>query len=141
MSETIGEQSSALRMATFRLARRLRAQKSDDTMSDPQFGALAALHVHGPHTLTALAEREKVSAPSMNRTVNCLEETGYITRETDSVDKRKISVAITESGTAVVSDTVRKRDAWLSAELETLSADERDVLARAAEIMAVIATR
>jgi DNA-binding MarR family transcriptional regulator len=77
----------------------------------------------------------------MNRTVNCLEETGYVTRETDPVDKRKISVAITESGTAVVGDTVKKRDAWLSAELETLSADERDVLARAAEIMAVIATR
>ncbi len=67
--------ASDLRMATFRLARRLRSQRAVDTMSDGQFAVLAALSVHGQHTLGELADRERVSAPSMNRTVNGLEET------------------------------------------------------------------
>ena len=54
-----------LRMATFRLARRLRAQRAVDTMSDGQFAVLATLNLHGPHTLSELAERERVTAPSM----------------------------------------------------------------------------
>ncbi|WP_235559111.1 MarR family transcriptional regulator, partial [Microbacterium sp. Leaf351] len=72
--------ASDLRMATFRLARRLRAQRAVDTMSDGQFAVLAALKMHGLHTLGELADRERVTAPSMNRTVNGLEEAGYLTR-------------------------------------------------------------
>ena len=41
---TIAEQSTELRMATFRLARRMRAQKADDAMSDGQFAVLGALY-------------------------------------------------------------------------------------------------
>ena len=74
--------AAELRMATFRLARRLRSQRAVDTMSDAQFAVLAALSVHGQHTLGELADRERVSAPSMNRTVNGLEESGYLTRTT-----------------------------------------------------------
>jgi DNA-binding MarR family transcriptional regulator len=70
---TIAEQSAELRMATFRLARRLRAQKADQALSDAQFAVLGVLYRSGPRTLTELAEAERVSAPSMNRTVNCLE--------------------------------------------------------------------
>ena len=46
-----------LRMAVFRLARRLRSERADDSLSDGQFAVLAHLSVHGPHTLGALAER------------------------------------------------------------------------------------
>src|SRR5919112_3342501 len=100
---TIAEQSSELRMATFRLARRLRAQKADQALSDAQFAVLGVLYRHGgTRTLTELAEQERVSAPSMNRTVNCLEESGYLTRVTDDVDRRKVNIALTESGRDVV---------------------------------------
>ena len=46
--------ASDFRMATFRLARRLRSQRAVDTMSDGQFAVLAALTVHGAHTLGQL---------------------------------------------------------------------------------------
>jgi DNA-binding MarR family transcriptional regulator len=134
-------EASALRIATFRLARRLRSQRAVDTMSDGQFTVLAALKVHGPHTLGELADRERVSAPSMNRTVNCLEESGYLTRTSDETDRRKVNIALTPEGLAVVEETVRRRDAWLEETLATLSADERALLARAAALMEGLATR
>ena len=127
--------ASALRIATFRLARRMRTQRAVDSMSDGQFAVLAALWVHGPHTLGELAERERVSAPSMNRTVNCLQETDYVVRSADENDGRKVVISLTETGRAVVDETARRRDAWVEAALDQLSPDERDTLAKAAEIM------
>lgn len=138
---TIAEQASELRMGTFRLARRLRGEKSVDDLSDPQFSVLGGLYKEGSATLRALAERDRVSAPSMNRTVNCLEEAGYVTRETDAADRRKVTIALTEAGHTTVTETVRKRDAWITQQLRALTPDERDTLTRAAEIMRRLATQ
>lgn len=133
--------ASDLRMATFRLARRLRAQRAVDTMSDGQFAVLAALTVHGDHTLGQLADRERVTAPSMNRTVSLLEEAGYVSRTPDDGDRRKVTIALTEAGRVVVYETVRRRDAWLEEALAALDDDERQTLAAAAEIMRTVADR
>ncbi|KJL44555.1 MULTISPECIES: MarR family winged helix-turn-helix transcriptional regulator [Microbacterium] len=127
--------ASQLRIATFRLARRMRTQRAVDSMSDGQFAVLAALKVHGPHTLGELAERERVSAPSMNRTVNCLQDSGYIVRGADERDGRKVVISLTPEGVAVVEETARRRDAWVESSLAELTPAERETLAAAAEIM------
>jgi DNA-binding MarR family transcriptional regulator len=133
--------ASDVRMATFRLARRLRSQRAVDTMSDAQFAVLAALTVHGPHTLGDLAELERVSAPSMNRTVNGLEESGYVTRTPDENDRRKVNIALTDAGRDVVDETVRRRDSWLEEALQSLEPAQRALLADAAVIMREVASR
>ena len=137
---TIAEQSSELRLATFRLGRRIRAEKSDEALSDGQIAVLGNLYRNGTQTLGQLAERERVSAPSMNRTVNCLEEGGYLTQVADDVDRRKVNIALNEAGRAVVKETISKRDAWLTNRLRELSREDREVLARAAELMGGLAT-
>ena len=137
---TIAEQSTALRMATLRLARRLRAERVDPSLSDGQFAVLGWLHKQGPLTLTQLAERERVSAPSMNRTVNCLEETGYLVREADEADRRRSNIRLTDTGRDIVATTLKKRDAWLNTRLRDLSKEDRAALARAAELMGDLAT-
>jgi len=104
-------------------------------MSDGQFAVLAGLSIHGSHTLTELADRERVSAPAMNRTVNCLQEGGYVTRSADENDGRKVVIDLTAAGRAVVDETARRRDAWVEGALAEIDADERDILARAAAIM------
>ena len=130
-----------LRMATFRLARRLRSQRAVDTMSDGQFAVLAALKIHGPHTLGELADRERVSAPSMNRTVNCLEESGYLSRTPDEDDRRKVNIDLTGAGRDVVIETIRRRDSWLEAAFADLTVRQRATLADAAAIMQEVAAR
>lgn len=137
----LANDASALRMATFRLARRLRAQRAVDSMSDGQFAVLIALKVHGPHTLGELADRERVTAPSMNRTVNRLERSGWLTRSADDADRRRVRIALTTSGRGVVEETIRRRDAWLEDALTSLTAADREVLRRAAAIMREVADR
>jgi DNA-binding MarR family transcriptional regulator len=137
---TTAEQSTALRMATLRLARRLRAERVDPSLSDGQFAVLGWLNKHGPLTLTQLAEYERVSAPSMNRTVNCLEEAGYLVREADEADRRRSNIRLTDSGRDLVTRTLTQRDAWLTMRLRELSKDDRAALARAAELMGDLAT-
>jgi len=134
-SNDLAAAASEMRIATFRLARRMRTQRAVDSMSDGQFAVLAGLSMHGPHTLGELADRERVSAPSMNRTVNCLQESGYVRRSADETDGRKVVISLTDDGRAVVDETARRRDAWVEEALAALSPVERQTLAEAAEIM------
>jgi DNA-binding MarR family transcriptional regulator len=131
----LSREASDLRIATFRLARRMRTQRAVDSMSDGQFAVLAGLSVHGPHTLTELADRERVSAPAMNRTVNCLQDAGYVSRSADENDGRKVVIDLTDGGRAVVEETARRRDAWVEEALAEIDPGERAILAKAAEIM------
>ncbi len=141
MMTDLSSDASEIRAAAMRLSRRLRQQRAVTTMSDGQFAVLVVLKLHGPHTLTALAEREGVTAPSMNRTVNCLEEEGYITREPDEVDRRKVNIAITDKGDTVVRDTVQRRDEWLARVLADVPEADRDTLRAAARIILEVIER
>lgn len=134
-STLLSSDASELRAATLRLARRLRQQRAVATMTDGQFAVLVALKLHGPHTLSDLAEREGVTAPSMNRTVNCLEERAHIVRAAHDGDRRKVSIAITDSGRAVIDETVQLRDEWLAKLLARLDDEDRAALRRAAEVI------
>ncbi|MBO0979697.1 MarR family winged helix-turn-helix transcriptional regulator [Microbacterium sp. SD291] len=121
-----------LRMATFQLARRLRCARAVDAMSDAQLAVLATLRMHGRRTITALADRERVTAPSMTSMINGLEEQGFVMRTPDAEDRRRVQVDITEAGIDIVAQTIRRRDELLAgmlheldfsdAELETLRA-------------------
>lgn len=132
-----------LRLATFRLARRLRRERAVDSMSDAQFAVLANLRIHGKLTLGQLAERELVTAPSMNRTVNCLEEEGLVTRIPDDEDRRRVYIDITEEGQAIVGATVRKRDATLADALRELdfTEDQLRTLREASALMRRVVER
>jgi DNA-binding MarR family transcriptional regulator len=140
MAASIARQGAEVRLAVFRLSRRLRLEKTDDELSDTQFGVLAVLNRFGPHTLSALAERERVTAPSMNRTVNYLEGRGYLRRDADEADRRRSNIVITDAGAAVVRETIAKRDAWLTSRIRRLPAEERAILVQAAEILGRIAS-
>lgn len=139
--EDLAHEASTLRLDAFRFVRRLRAERAIDSMPDGQLAVLAVLRVHGSHTLTALADHERVTSPSMNRTVNCLAEGGLVERVADETDRRKVNITLTEQGDEVVTETVRRREAWLIEALSELSPAERETLAAASEILGRIAKR
>ena len=60
-----------LRIAIGRASRRIRAERGEAGLTDPQFTVLAWLTKEGPLTPGQLAERERIQPPSMTRTVNC----------------------------------------------------------------------
>jgi DNA-binding MarR family transcriptional regulator len=122
-----------------RIVRRVRAEKSDQELSDTQYSVLAYLDRSGPATPRALAEYERVQPPSMTRTLATLAEAGLVTREGHPVDGRQVIVQLTPDGRATVRETRRRRDAWLARRLADLEPQDRLVLADAARILRSIA--
>lgn len=116
-----------LRMASFRLARRLRSVRAADSMSDAQLTVLATLRMHGRHTISALAKRESVTAPSMTSIVNGLEERGFVSRTPDEDDRRRVQVEITDAGIEIVVETIRRRDALLAVMLDDAGFTEAEL--------------
>jgi len=132
---TVAELSHDFRIANARLARRLRQEKADNELSASQFSALGTLFVDGPLTLGELSELEHVTPPSMNRTVNCLVEAGVVQRAGAEDDGRKVVLSATDRGQALMRETRIRRDAWLATRVNSLTADQRRVLAEATIIM------
>lgn len=124
-----------LRLTLMRLGRRIRAERSDTDISETQVSVLMALHRFGPQSPGTLSERERVTPPSMNRTINGLVEAGYATRADSEDDRRKVTVAITAAGDDVVAETKLRRDAWFSQRLDALSPEELALLEQAYPVL------
>ena len=136
---TVAELSHDFRLANGRLARRLRQEKADNELSSSQFSALGTIFFHGPFTLRDLSEHERVTPPSMNRTVNALVEAGLVDRAGSADDGRKVVLTVTERGRSLMRETRKRRDAWLAQRIVKLSPDQRRVLTEAVDIMKELA--
>lgn len=129
-----------LRSAVLRLARRIRANRVDTSLSLSQLTALGVLAAYGPMSAGDLAAIESVQPPTMTKVLAALVERGLITREADASDKRAVRLAVTPAGLAVVEAERRARDAWLSGVLDGLDDAQRDALARAVPVLDRMAT-
>ncbi len=127
--------SSTLRISVMRLARRMRAERSDESLTPSQLAALATLERHGPLSPTALAELEKMQPPSMTRILAALEERGLVERVAHATDRRQVVIGLTRSGTAILAEDRRRRQAWLSKQLRTCTEDESAALRAAAPVL------
>ena len=71
--------AAELRFSVMRLRRRLaRQQHPDNPLGLNAMAVLGALYRTGDLTVGELATEERVQPPSMTRTVNCLEEGGFV---------------------------------------------------------------
>ena len=128
-----------LRLSATRLARQLR-QESGSGLTPSQLSALAQIARHGPLTLGALAERERVAPPSITRVVSKLDADGLVTREPSPDDRRVVHVAVTGAGAALLDATRRRKDAWLTARLAELDEFDRARLVAALDVLDAITT-
>lgn len=133
------EEIEELRTALARLVRRLRAERADDQLGDTHNAVLTRLTRDGPFTLTELAEYSRVTPPSMNQTINALAAAGYVARQPDDSDGRKVLIHATPAGIALSQETSRLRHEWLSEQLDGLSDSDRRSLVRATRILRRIA--
>src|SRR4051794_37308587 len=131
--------ATELRIGLMRATRRLRAEKSDADLSDGQLSVLALLEREGPSTPREIAQHERVQPPSMTRTLTALLDPGLAPRPGPPAARRQFLVDATEQGAAPGREPRRRRDAWLTRRLAALTAEERDVLARATQILKEIA--
>ena len=130
--------SNDIRLACMRISRRVRFE-SDREMAPHQFSVLCRLE-GTPRTNSELAEIERVSAPSMKRTTAALVEGGYVARADDPTDGRQVILSLTPEGQRAVRRIRRHRDEWMISRLDRLTDDERDLLRRAATVLAKVAS-
>jgi DNA-binding MarR family transcriptional regulator len=128
--------AAALRVSVARLNRRLRSERDpDNELSIGQLSVLGALFRNGPCSIGDLAAQERVQPPSMTRTVNCLEEAGYVERRAHETDRRQVVVALADKGAETLAADRKRRDAWLAQRMRDLTPEERSVLRHAAPII------
>lgn len=130
-----------LRLAIQRLARRIRSMQGDEDVTEGQRSVLFALSNNGPQTLGSLSEHERVTPPSMNRTVNALVAAGLVTRATADDDARKVKLDLSDAGRAFIKETRRRRDAWFTKRLAALTPEQSRVLDEVAPILKEIADK
>ena len=140
MSEqTSDDMHDGLRISVMRLARRMRLERVVGDVSDGQLSALFVIFKHGPQTLSSLSEHDRVTPPSMNRTVNALVERGFVERSGSPDDGRKVLIDLTDAGRSVVTQTRDHRAAWFSHQLDVLTPDELATLDAASGILRKLA--
>ena len=129
-----------LRIAIGRASRRIRAERGEAGLTDPQFTVLAWLTKEGPLTPGQLAERERIQPPSMTRTVNSPGRAGP-RRQGGAPDRRPAGRRQPDGAPASPRSTrpaaVATRG-WPSASA-AMTSDERALLVDAAELLRRIA--
>lgn len=117
---------ASLRFAVTRLARQLRQEAlADGGLTPTKLTALASVNRLGPVSLGDLAVVERVSAPSITRTVDALVDAGLVTRESDPSDKRLVRVGITDAGRLLLEESRRRKDVLLAQRIELLGARDQ----------------
>jgi DNA-binding MarR family transcriptional regulator len=128
------EIAARLRLSATRLARRLR-QESGAGLSPSQQSALAVIANHGPLTLGALAEHERVAPPSITKVVSKLECDGLVIRSPDPADRRICRVAISPQGEALLEESRARKTAWLAARINELDPEHQRRLGDALDVL------
>ncbi len=119
-----------------RINRTLRTRGGNGNLSAGAAAALWTIINHAPIRLSALAERESVSAPTMSRIVASLEEQGYVQRTTDPDDGRARLLDPTAQGIEIIANTRTRRARLLAEAIEGLDPDDRATVGRGLAILA-----
>jgi DNA-binding MarR family transcriptional regulator len=80
-------------------------------------------------SLNDLAERTATHQSSVSVVVRRLVDRGLVSRRSSTIDKRRVQIAATAKGNALLTDAPRTIQRRLMAAMDTMSADDRRLLA------------
>jgi len=127
-----------LRLACMRISRRVRFESAHE-VPPHQFSVLVRLE-EAPRTPGELADIERVSPPSMTRTVGALVERGLVARTADPSDGRQVILSLTLEAKRLLKEIRRRRDQWMTVRMKGLTPEEQEILRRAAPILSRLAS-
>ncbi len=124
--------AEALRPALLRVSRRLRLEAQKVGLSAQDALLLGHITKHPGIGVSALADAEKISRPTMSAHIKRLEAEGLVARSDDAADGRRSGLAITPAGLDKLEIIRATRNDWLATRLARLPADDRALLEAAA---------
>jgi len=107
-----------------RLARRLRALDHPYGLTNERLSTLATVTAHEPISVSALAEAEIVSLPTMSRMVTKLEAEGFVKRREDKFDGRGVLVSTTAKGRVTYQRATQKSLDHLKGTLDAMHPEQ-----------------
>src|SRR5438034_871862 len=122
--------ANQLRPVLLRVARELRREIHSLGVTGGQVSLLIQIKRNPGITASALAERERISAPGMSGHIARLEAAKLIER-TRAEDRRRIGLTLTPAGDKILASVRKRRTVWLAGHLKQLSAAERQAIADA----------
>ena len=137
------ETASRLRAVVGRLSRRLGATSAGAAagLTPTRISVLFTIARLGPIRLSDLAVEEGVNPTMLSRVVADLCQTRLVKRVADPVDGRAALVKITAEGRRLCERMRRERTDALNVEIDTLSADERQLLDQALPVLEKLAVQ
>ncbi len=134
--------ANRLRPVLLHLNRHLRREAQAQGTSASQISLLAGIEGNAGIGIADLASREGMAAPSVCTAVDRLQAAGYVTRLRESTgDRRRVGLAVTPEGSALLRRVRSRRTAWLAARLQALTDDERARIADAVDALSALVTQ
>jgi homoprotocatechuate degradation regulator HpaR len=82
----------------------IRAMLAESHINEQKWRVLRVLEESGPMEQTAISGAACLLLPSLTRMLRAMEDEGLLVRETDTADRRKSIVTITDAGRAILLD-------------------------------------
>jgi MarR family transcriptional regulator, 2-MHQ and catechol-resistance regulon repressor len=104
-------------------------------LTDSQFGILETLYHLGPMMPSQLADKLLKSRNNFTLVIDNLEKMGYVRRERSQIDRRAITIQLTDTGREKIADLFPQFAAGLAKQTRVLTPDEQKELARLLKIL------
>ena len=104
-------------------------------LSMQQGGAMMYISHHPGCSLSDLASRTGATNSATSKIVEGLVERGFVKRETDPKDRRKITLCLTAAGQADKDSVDKMAESFVSQRLGALSQDERQTIGEAMKLL------
>jgi DNA-binding MarR family transcriptional regulator len=124
--------AEGLRAPLLRLSRKLRQEAQKVGLSAQDALILGYVRKNPGVGVSALADFDQISRPTMSGHVKRLEAAGWLSRTDNAEDGRRSGFTVTGAGARKIETLQRHRNDWLAARLVRLSPAEREALAAAA---------
>ena len=120
--------ANELRPVLLRLSRELRKETENLGVTSRQVTLLWLIRNRPGLSLRELAAEERISAPALSGHVDRLEKAGLIQRTRDETDRRRVGLALTDEGAAVLKRVRARRTSWLADRLKGLEPAELEAV-------------
>ena len=127
--------ANRLRPVLHKLNRHLRRETHSLGVTSGQVSLLAQIGRSPGIGVRELAALERMSSPGMSKYVARLEHAGLL-RRTETADRRRVGLELTEEGQRVLRSVRSRRTAWLATRLGGLAPDELAAVEAAVEPLA-----
>jgi len=138
LSDSIQSCARAILDATPAIVQAIRVEMRAERLHElsvPQFRTLAYIARQPGCSLSDAAEFIGMTLPSMSVLINGLVEDSLVLRQTSLLDRRRVTLTLTEAGAALHTRALEGTLAWLARQLEPLPEGDRQVVLRAMNVL------